>query len=60
MRLIQNKRTKTLLQRKGKKQSKLMKLHNWGSTYPGAGFGPPRGSLTSSAPPRLHRNVAGL
>lgn len=31
MRLSKNKRTKTLLQRKGKKQSKLIKLHNLGA-----------------------------
>lgn len=61
MRLSKNKRTKTLLQRKGKKQSKLIKLHNLGAQpTPALDLGAHVACLRHQRPPGLCRNVAGV
>lgn len=61
MRLSKNKRTRTLLQRKGKKQSKLIKLHNLGAQpTPVLDLGPHVDRLRHQRPPGLCRNVAGV
>lgn len=58
MRLSQNKRTKSYYKEK-EKQSKLIKLHNGGSTCPGPGLGPHVAPLRQQRPSSLCRNVAG-